>query len=84
MPASAPLMVLPVMVTTLLVPTFLLAKVPAADVVLRVTVSPETLPTSAAEPFTKVAVVLALYTLFDAVMPEMMSSLAVMLAVVVG
>ena len=46
--------------------------------------SPETLPTSAAEPFTKVAVVLALYTLFDAVMPEMMSSLAVMLAVAVG
>ena len=77
-------MVLPVMVTVLLLPTVFEEKVPVADVVLSVTVSPRTLPTSAAEPFTKVAVVLALYTLFEAVMPEMVSSFAVMFAVVVG
>ena len=72
------------MVTVLLVPMFLLANVPVAAVVDNVTTSFASTPTSAADPFTNVAVVLALYVLLLAVMPLMVSSLAVMEAVVVG
>ena len=66
------------------VPTFLEAKVPVAPLVLRVTVSPLNTPTSVAPDVLSVAVVLALYTLFAAVMPETVRPAGVMFAVVVG
>ena len=86
MPASVPLMVIPVMVTVLLVPMFLFAKVAAALVVVRVTTSEPCLPTRAAEVFTSCAVadVDALYVRSVAVTPETVSSLAVIEAVVLG
>ena len=65
-------------------PTFSEAKVPVAPPVLRLTVSPLKTPTSAAPVVLRVAAVLALYTLFSAVMPETVSPAGVMLAVVVG
>ena len=52
------------------VPTSLEAKVPVAPLVFRVTVSPLNTPTSVAPDVLRVAVVVALYTLFAAVMPE--------------
>ena len=70
----------------MLVPMFLSAKVAVALAVLNVTVSLPWMPESAADPFTNSAVadVDALYTRLLAVMPVMVSSFAVMLAVVVG
>ena len=77
-------MVLPMIVTVLPEPMFLVAKVPDAPDVERLTTSPVSLPASVAEPVVSVAVVSALYVLLAAVMPVMVSSLAVMSPVVVG
>ena len=64
---------------------FLVANVPGAPLVPSVTVSPESTPTrlAAARPWS-VAVVLPLYVLSDAVIPETVSVAGVMFAVVVG
>ena len=77
-------MVLPVMVTVLLPPMFFVSNEPVADEVFRLTTSPVSLPASAAELVVSVAVVSALYVLLAAVMPVMVSSLAVMSPVVLG
>ena len=50
-------------------PTELVANVPTAEAVFKVTVSPATTPTSVAPPTFKVAVVVASYVLLFAVMP---------------
>ena len=72
------------MVTALLVPTFLLANVPAMPLVEMVTVSPATTPTNAGELVVSVAVTPWSYTLLLAPMPVTVSVFAVMSAVVVG
>ena len=79
-------MVSPVMVTVFPSPMFLSANVAAADDVERLTVSPDSTPDNAAEPFTRSAVaeVDASYTRLLAVMPVTVMFLAVMFAVVVG
>ena len=71
---------MPLMVTALLVPAFLSANSPVA-VPAKLTVSPPMTPVSVAEPLT-VAAVLPSYTLFCAVMPLTVSSLAVIVLVV--
>ena len=73
-------------VTTLFVPTFLLAKVAVAAVVTSDTVSFVSTPTNAAEALfnNAVADVVALYTRLLAVMPLTVRVFTVMLAVVVG
>ena len=78
------MIVRPATVTVMPVPTLSEAKVPVAPPALRLTVSPLKTPTSAAADVIRAAVVLALYTLFSAVMPETVSPAGVMLAVVVG
>ena len=72
--------------TVLPTATDLFANVAVADAVESVTVSPVSLPTSAADPRTssEVADVVESYTRLLAVMPDTVSSFAVMLAVVVG
>ena len=79
-------MVLPMTVTVLLVPIVLVANVAVAPDVDNVTTSPDSLPTIAADPLFKRAVadVVASYTRSFAVIPVMVSSLAVIDAVVVG
>ena len=63
-------MVSPVTVTVMLLPTFLVANVPAAPLVPSVTASPVSTPDRLAEVSpTSVAVVLPLYVLLDAVIP---------------
>ena len=86
MAASAPAMVLPAMVTVLLVPIVLVANVAVALAVLNVTVSPVSLPTSAAELLfnNAVASTVESYTRSLAVIPLTVSVFTVMLAVVVG
>ena len=79
-------MVLPAMVTVLLLPIVLVANVAVALVVERVTVSPVSLPTIAADALfnNAVAEVVASYTRSFAVMPLMVSVFAVIDAMVVG
>ena len=84
MAASVPVFVTPVMVMVLLVPTFLLSKVPVVDAVEMVTVSPLMVPTNAADPRFRDAVVFWSYVLLLAVMPDTVSVFAVMSAVAVG
>ena len=76
----------PAIVTTLLVPTFLLANVAVAPAVESVTLSPLITPESAAEPLLRSAVAesVALYSRLLAVIQVTVSSLAVMFAEVVG
>ena len=71
-------------VTTFAVPTEDDAKLPLAEAVSSVTVSPDTTPTSVAVPVFSVAVAILSYTLLLAVMPLTVSAFAVMSAVVVG
>ena len=66
------------------VPTFLRSEGTGGPLVLRVTVSPLNTPTSVAPDVLSVAVGLASYTLFAAVMPETVRPAGVMFAVVVG
>ena len=77
---------MPVMVIGLFVPMFLFAKVAAAFAVESTTSSDPCLPTSTAEPFTRRAVATTpeSYTRSVAVIPETVSSLAVIFAVVLG
>ena len=79
-------MVLPVMVTTLLVPIVLVAKDAVAPDVDSVTTSPNSLPTIAADDLLSNAVAdaVASYSRSSAVMPLMVKDFAVMDAVVVG
>ena len=79
-------MAMPVIVIVLLLPMFLLAKVATAALWSSVTESFVSTPTRAAEVFTSCAVAFAdaLYTRSLAVIPETMSSLTVMFAVVEG
>ena len=79
-----PDLVTPVMVTVLLVPTFLLSNVPVVDAVEMVTVSPEMTPTNAAVPRFSDAVVFWSYVLLLAVIPETVRAFAVTSADVVG
>ena len=58
MAASVPLVVSPLIVTVLAVPAVLLAKLPVALALFKVTVSPLTAPARAALPTLSVAVVL--------------------------
>ena len=69
-----------VKVTVLFVPTFLLSKVPVAETV---TSSPSTNPVKVAALASMVAVVLPLYVLLLAVIPETVRAFAVIFAVVV-
>ena len=71
-------------VTVLPVPTLAWANAPVAPVLTSVTVSPESTPTRAALPVLRVAVVVPLYTMLDAVTPVTVIGKAVILAVVVG
>ena len=64
--------------------TSLDANVPAAPLVASVTASPLYTPTSAAPDVFKVAIVLALYILSVAAIPETVSVAGVMFAVVLG
>ena len=86
MPASVPPMVMPMIVIGLLVPIVLFANVAVAALWVRVTVSFVSTPTRAAEVFTNrsVAETVESYTRLVAVMPDTVSSLAVIDAVVVG
>ena len=68
------------MVTVLPVPTFLSENAP---VYVPLNTSPDTSPVYVTDPVFKVAVVVASYVLFDAVIPDTVNDLAVMLAVVV-
>ena len=79
-------MVMPATVIGLLVLTFLFANVAVAALWLRVTTSDPCLPTSAAEVFTRrsVAEVVESYTRLVAVMPDTVSTAAVIEAEVVG
>ena len=84
--AFAPLMVSPLIVIVLPVPTFLSANTPAAFVVDSVTVSPDSTPARTAEVVTsrEVAAVVLSYTRFVAVMPVTVIVLTPILAVVLG
>ena len=86
MEASVPLMVSPAIVTVLPVPTVLSLNVAVAVEVESVTTSLPCLPTSAADPRTSwfVATLVASYVRLLAVMPDTVSSFAVILAEVVG
>ena len=86
MAASVPLMVNPATVTVLPLPAVLSSNVAVAEAVESVTTSLPCLPTSAAEPSTSwfVALLVASYVRLLAVMPDTVSSFAVMDAVVVG
>ena len=75
-------MVRPEILTVIPVPTCSWANVPAAEVLLRVNSSPDTLFTSAADVVLIVAVVSESYVLLSAVMPDTVRGLAVILAVV--
>ena len=77
---------MPAIVIVLFVPMFLFAKVAVAELWVRVTTSDVSFPTSAAEPFTRrsVAATVESYTRLLAVMPDTVSSLSVMFAVVLG
>ena len=66
------------------VPTSCEAKVPVAPAASSVTVSPLNTPKSDAADVSRVAAVLASYTLSSAVRPKTVSVAGVMLAVVVG
>ena len=74
-----PVNVLPVTVTVLPVPTFLLSNVPT-KVPASVTVSPAITPPSEAEPPFNTATVSRLYVLLAAVTPLTVTALGVMLA----
>src|SRR5258706_5641553 len=64
------------MVTVLALPVFLLANVPVALALFRMTVSPLTTPTNAAPPVLSVTVVVPSYVLLLAVMADTVSALA--------
>ncbi len=70
--------------TVIPVPIEAEAKVPTAEAVLRVTVSPGTTPTNVAPVVFKVAEVVPSYCLLAAVIPVTVSDLATIFAVVVG
>ena len=75
---------MPATETVLLLPTVFEENVPVADVVEMVTVSLEIMPTKAAEPRFRDAVVFWSYVLLLAVTPETVRVLAMMFADVVG
>ena len=79
-------MVMPEIVMVLVVPTVLVANSAEAPLWLRVTLSPETTPESAAEVLTSwdVASTVWLYTRLLAVIPVTVSALATIAADVVG